>query len=302
MNKDSYPPPRRRGMLVHAGLLTALALLSAWGFFNLSRAGVGPAFVIFLLIGVIAFLPMPLLAYRAYALLRADYILDRNRLEIRWGLRNEAIPLSDIEWVRPSEDLTAPLRLPVLTLPGAVLGLRRHPDLGVVEFLASETKELLLVATAKRVYAISPTRASEFTQTFARSIELGSLAPVEPKSVFPSFIVTRAWENGMARFLWLSGLFLNLGLFVWVSLLIPSIQRVALGFRPDAGPIESVPSVQLIILPLISTLLGLTGWLAGLYFYRWDKERVLAFLVWTSSALTGLLFLLAVLFIVTTPV
>jgi len=302
MNKDSFPPPRRRGMLVHAGILTALVLLSAWGFFNLSRAGVGPAFVIYLLIGVIAFLPMPLLAYRAYALLRADYILDRNRLEIRWGLRNEAIPLSDIEWVRPSEDLTAPLRLPVLPLPGAVLGLRRHPDLGVVEFLASETRNLLLVATAKRVYAISPTRAGEFTQTFARSIELGSLTAVEPKSIFPSFVVTRAWENGLARYLWLSGLFLNLGLFVWVSLLIPSIPRVALGFRPDVGPLESVPSVQLIILPLVSTLLGVTGWLAGLYFYRWDKERVLAFLVWTSSALTGLLFLLAVLFIITTPV
>lgn len=302
MIKDSFPPPRRRGMLVHAGLLTALAILSGWGFLNLSRAGVGPAFVAFLLVGVISFLPIPLLAYRAYALLRADYILDRDRLEIRWGLRDEAIPLSDIEWVRPAEDLTTPLRLPVAPLPGAVLGLRRHPDLGVVEFLAADPKDLLLVATAKRVYAISPTRAVEFTQTFARSIELGSLAPIEPKSVFPSFIVARAWENGLARFLWLSGLFLNLGLFVWVSLLIPSIPRVALGYRPGVGALESVPSVQLIILPLVSILLALVGWLAGLYFYRWDRERVLAFLVWTSSALTGLLFLLAVLFIVTTPV
>ena len=302
MSTDSFAPPRRRGVLVHTGILTALSLLAAWGFLNLSRAGVGPAFVLYLLIGLVAFIPMPLLAYRAYALLRADYILDRNRLEIRWGLRDEAIPLSDIEWVRPASDLTAPLRLPLLPLPGAVLGLRRHPDLGVVEFLASETKNILLVATARRVYAISPTRAAEFTQTFGRSIELGSLTPVEPKSVFPSFIITRAWDNGLARFLWLSGLFLNLGLFVWVSLLIPSTPRVALGFRPGSGPLEAVPSVQLIILPLISTLMGLTGWLAGLYFYRWDRERVLAFLVWASSALTGLLFLLAVLFIITTPV
>jgi hypothetical protein len=44
------------------------------------------------------------------------------------------------------------------------------------------------------------------------------------------------------------------------------------------------------------------GWLAGLYFYRWDKERVLAFVVWASSTLTGLLFLIAMMFIVTTPV
>jgi hypothetical protein len=39
-----------------------------------------------------------------------------------------------------------------------------------------------------------------------------------------------------------------------------------------------------------------------LYFYRWEKERVLAFIVWGSSMLMSLLFLLAVLFIITTPV
>jgi hypothetical protein len=44
------------------------------------------------------------------------------------------------------------------------------------------------------------------------------------------------------------------------------------------------------------------GWIAGLYFYRWDRERVLAFIVWGSSTLMGLLFLMAVLFIITTPV
>jgi len=41
---------------------------------------------------------------------------------------------------------------------------------------------------------------------------------------------------------------------------------------------------------------------AGLYFYRWDKQRPLAFIVWASSALCALLFLMAVLFIVTAPI
>ena len=64
--------------------------------------------------------------------------------------------LNDIEWVRPVNDLTHPLRLPPMSVPGATLGLRRHPDLGVIEFIASDQKNLLLVATAKRVFAISP--------------------------------------------------------------------------------------------------------------------------------------------------
>ncbi len=302
MNTGSFPPAKRQGMIVHVLITAVLAGLSAWAFISLSRAQVGPPIIVYLLVILLTLPPLPFFAYRAYALQRADYILDRDSLAIHWGLRVEDIPLADIEWIRPVTDLTTPLRLPVFRLPGAVLGLRRHPDLGVVEFLASESGNLLLVATAKRVFAISPTNAAEFASTFRRSIELGSLSPAPYKSVYPSFIFNRAWESPLARFLWLSGLLLNLGLAAWVSFLIPSIERVALGFDPLGAPLEAVPSVRLIIVPLVSGLLFITGWLAGLFFFRFEKQRPLAFIVWLSSALCGLLFLLAMLFIVTTPV
>ena len=275
--------------------------VSALGFYYLSRTDVGPNFVIFLLVGLIAFAPIPLFAYRAYALLRSQYILDRDSLELRWGLRDEDIPLTDIEWVRSVDDLTQPLGLPPLPMPGAILGLRRHPDLGIVEFIASNRKNLLLVATAKRVYAISPADPVEFTQTFARAVELGSLTPAQPKSIYPSFVIIQAWASGLTRYLWLAALFLNIGLFTWVSLLIPSFSRVALGFRLDRSP-DAVPSVQLIILPLVSAFLALAGWAAGLYFYRWEKQRILSLIIWLSCSLSSLLFLIAVLFIITTPV
>jgi uncharacterized membrane protein len=58
----------------------------------------------------------------------------------------------------------------------------------------------------------------------------------------------------------------------------------------------------LILLPLVSALMFITGILTGLYFYRWEKERPLAFIIWISSALCALLFLMAVLFLVSTPV
>ncbi len=296
-----FPPSKRNGLLLHGVLLTILAAISAWAFFNLARSDVGPNFFVYLLVGLIAFSPIPFLGYRGYSLLRAQYILDRDSLELRWGLRDEDIPLTDIEWVRPINALAHPLRLPPMPMVGAILGLSRHPDVGVVEFIASESKNLLLVATAKRVYAISPDDPIEFTETFARAIELGSLMPTEPKSVYPSFVITQAWSSGLARYLWLAALFLNVGLIAWVSLLIPTLPRVAFGFRPDRTP-DVVPSIQLIILPLISALLALAGWGAGLYFYRYEQQRPLSFIVWASSALTGLLFLLAVLFIVTTPI
>ena len=116
--------------------------------------------------------PLPFFGYRLFSLLRADYILDRDSLAFYWGLRVEDIPLNDIEWIRPATDLSTPLRIPTLSLPGALLGMRRHPDLGAVEFIAAEKKKLLLVATAKRTYAISPEDAATFLSTFRRATEM----------------------------------------------------------------------------------------------------------------------------------
>ena len=301
MNTGLFSPSKRNGLLFHGSLLVALAVISIWGFVNLSHTTMGEDFVTYLLVGLIAFAPIPWIGYRAYALLRAEYVLNRDGLELRWGLRDEAIPLSDIEWVRPVNDLTHRLRLPSMSVPGAILGLRRHPDLGVVEFIASDRKNLLLVATAKRVFAISPAKPLDFTQTFARAIELGSITPAEPKSLYPSFILAEAWENGLIRYLWLASLFLNLGLFVWVSLIIPSFSSVGLGFNAD-GTVNAVPSLQLIILPLTSTFLTLTGFLTGLYYFRWEKTQMISFVLWASSALSSLLFLIAVLFIISTAI
>jgi hypothetical protein len=259
-------------------------------------------FVNYLLVGILAFVPIPFLAYRAYALLRADYYIDRDSLAVLWGLRVEDIPLADVEWVRPAADLTHPLALPLFRLPGAILGTRRHTDLGLVEFIASDTKNLILVATAERVFAISPQNASSLIRTFSRATEMGSLLPAEPKSVYPSFVVTQAWDIPLVRFMWITGLLLNIGLVTWVGLLIPSLGPISLGFDAFGVPQEPVPSIRLILLPLLSGSLFIIGWAAGLYFYRWDMQRMLAMVIWISSALSALLFLIAVLFIVTTPV
>src|SRR5574341_627761 len=143
-----FPPPKRNGLLLHSILLVILISVSGWGFLNFSRADVGPPFVLYLLVGLAAFAPIPLLGYRAYALWRAYYVLDRDRLKLHWGLRDENIPLTDIEWVRPVHDLTHPLRLPAMPIPGAVLGLRhRQPELsfavhGTAELVAAVLAEL----------------------------------------------------------------------------------------------------------------------------------------------------------------
>ena len=302
MKEGHFLPPRRRGIFVHVFVLALLAGLATWGFLRISRAEVGPAFVAYILLTLAAALPLPLIAYRAYALLRADYHLGRDTLKLLWGLRVEEIPLSDIEWVRPATDLTIPLRLPRFRLPGSILGLRRHSDLGAVEFLASDEKTLLLIATAKRVFAISPVNPHRFAREFQLATELGSLGEAPASSTYPSFIIAEAWSSWLARYLWLSGLLLNIGLFAWTSILIPSLNQIPLGFDAAGTPLGPFPAVQLMLLPLVSTALFLIGWIVGLYFYRWEEQRVLAIIVWISGTLTGILFLIGVLFAITTPI
>jgi hypothetical protein len=297
-----FPPAKQFGLILHVVLILLLAAASIGGFSRLTNAPVGPIFVSFLLLGILAFVPIPFLGYRAYALFKADYYIDRDSLAILWGLRVEDIPLNDIEWVRPASDLTNPLSLPPFRLPGAVLGTRRHPDLGAVEFIASTARNLILIATSKHVFAISPRDAAALVRTFARATELGSLTPTEAKSVYPSFVITQAWESPIARLFWIIGLILNLSLVGWVGFLIPSLSQVPFGFGPSGVPNEPVPSGQLILLPLLSSLLFITGLLVGLYLYRWDRERPLAFMIWFSSTLCALLFLFAIFFLVITPV
>lgn len=297
-----FPPPKRFGLVLHSFIILTLGAVSAFGIWDLNRAQVGPSFVTSLLAALLSVALIPFFGYRAYALLRADYYIDRDSLAMLWGLRLEDVPLTDIEWVRPASDLTHPLPLPGFRLPGAVLGTRRHPDLGLVEFIASDTRNMILIATPKRVFAISPRNAVGLVRTFARATEMGSLSPAEPKSVYPSFVVTQAWQSAVARFLWMSGLLLNLGLIVWVGLLIPSLPLVPFGFDASGAARNVFPSVRLILLPLISMGMYLLGVTAGLYFYRWDRQRPLAFIVWASSSLCALLFLMAVLFIVSTPI
>jgi hypothetical protein len=300
MQPNEFPPARQAGLIIHFILITVLAVVFAIAVFEVFQSEVGPAFTFYVLLALATFFPLPFLGYRAYALLRANYTLDREKIQIIWGLRLENIPVSDVEWVRSAHDLQVPLPLPMVRLPGAVLGARRHPDLGVVEFLASDANNLLLVATARQVFAISPADPARFVSTFQRTIEMGALSPSEAISQYPSSVIAQAWKYLFVRYLWTAGLFLNIGLFVWVTMLIPSLEQVPLGFTPALTPLV-VPGARLILIPFLSSLMYLISLLSGLYFFRWEEYRTLAFILWSSGTLSALLFLISVLFLLSTP-
>ena len=304
-----FRPPVQQGLIAHAVVILILAAAASWGVWQASRADIGPVFLFFLLPAVLAVSLIPTLIYRAYALRKATYILERDGIHLIWGLRAEDIPITEVIWVLPAEELEQGPRKPWLTLPGAILGSKRLPDGSQIEYMASNPSKLVYIATSDQIYAVSPDDREGFVSTFQRFLELGSLRPIAARSVHPSFLLARVWAAKPIRYLILAGLILSMALLIWVSLVIPTRPQVFLGFNSAGLPRDPIPTVRLLLLPVINGFFFGLDFLLGLYFFRRAENQsqvndtqsglayLLAFLFWIVSLITPGLFLVSVFFI-----
>lgn len=276
-----------------------LLIGAAWGIWQAAHASVGPVFLLYLLPALVALPVLPLLGYRLYTLHNSQYLLERDQLLFRWGLRTEMIPMSEVLWVRPRSDLPE-LRLPPFHWPGALLGYRRLPNGAQVEFLASRPRNLLVVATTQGLFAISPADVNAFLRAYQRLTELGSLTPVEGESVYPTFLLARLWQARPARYLIGMAALLSLALLVWVSLAVPNYALLPLGFNPDGSPRTPIPAIRLTLLPVLNTIFFIINTVLGLFFFRRRESRLLSYLLWITSLVVSAFFLTAVFFILRT--
>jgi len=293
----SFEPDRRMGLIFHIISIILLALLALGGQWQAARANISPMSIFNMLPVLAAAIIGPILAYRIYALRSAVYTLERDGIHLRWGLRSEDIPMNQVLWVHPAANLSAPLPLPRLRFPGAVVGKRSIPGDGEIEFLASDARRLLLIATERGGFAISPADPERFLQAYQRFTEMGSFTSLTPRSVYPAFLLKTVWSSPFARALLLICFTLNLALLAWVGFAMPGREAFHLGFRPDGSPGDLMPAARLYLLPLLNAFFLLMGVLAGLFFFRRDESRPVSYLLWSVNAFTSLLFLFAVLFI-----
>ncbi|HZD55746.1 MAG TPA: PH domain-containing protein [Anaerolineales bacterium] len=301
-----FRPDRRQGIVFHAVVILILASIGVWGVFQLTRAEIGPLLLVYILPTLLVFILLPLFIYRAFALYRAGYALGRDGIQLHWGLRVEDVPMDKVEWVKPAQALEAAVPLPQLRWPGSILGVQRLPGGNHVEFMASSTNSLILISTSAHTYAVSPDDPHEFLDAYRRYAELGSLAPIPARSVYPSLFLVEVWRARPTRYLLLSGVALSLILLVWVSFLIPARSTIPFGFNPDGSPGGPVPSGQLLLLPVINGFFFLTDTFLGLFFYRRHLNaemegradngiyQIMAYLLWGSGVIAALLFLSAV--------
>lgn len=297
-----YIPPRREGFIFHLAAVVVLLGLSGLGLWQVIRAGLGPSFLMALVLLLLIIGLVTLLLYRVYALYRARYYLSREGIALRWGLRSEDIPIDQILWLGMASDLDAPLPLPVLRWPGAVLGRRQAPaappfiENQAIEFLAANTRDLVIILTPERVFAITPQESRQFVEEYDHLVELGAIETIPARSVFPAFLLALVWQSPSARLLIVANLALSLLLLIFVTLIIPTRSQVTLGFSPNGSPREPIEAVRLLLLPVLNLIFVLANFLAGLYFFRDEQNRPLSYLLWGASALTPVLFLLGAVF------
>jgi hypothetical protein len=292
--QQEFHPPRQVGIFLQGGLILVLGLAGVYFFFLAVQDPSGIGFLYNMLIALVIFAPLPVLAYRLYALLTGTYILRRDGLRIRWGLRREDIPLRQIEWLRPAEEFGFRLPLPWLRWPGSVVGSRKVAELGDVEFMAADLAHMILVATPQKIYAISPAEIKIFMATFRKINELGSLTPLEAQSFYPTVLFENVWEDRLARWLILGSFGIGLVLLAVAGLAVPGLDAIAW-----IGTVEPAPAERLLLLPILEGIFWLLNFIVGIFLYRRGGDlRIGAYLLWGSGALTGLLFLIASLLLI----
>jgi hypothetical protein len=292
-----FHPPRQKGMIFHGVLVLCLAATGTFSIWKASLAISGPTFLTYLLIALISLAFLPNLIYRMIALQRAKYTLGRDGISLYWGLRREEIPIDKVSWVKAANQAQIPHVRPFLRLPGAVLGVRALSGGKPIEYLASRNSQLVMIATPLRIYAISPSDQSEFLNTYRKLAEFGSLTPIKSASEYPTSLLSRVWADFTARLLLIISALMVVGLIIWVSISIPNHPMSALRLNADGLPVELIPGIRLLLLPVLNTFFYIVDLLSGLFFFQRKETRALGYLMWTSSALTTLLFSVAVYYI-----
>lgn len=288
--ETEFIPQKRTGLVVILLLCLLLTAGSVYLLLDASRQPQAPGYWVKVVLGIGLFLPWFRLIYRVYTLVTMRYTLARGGLSLRWGLRREVISLPEVIWARPVSDFEVSLPLPLFSLPGSIFGKRQVNGLGAVEFAASDRNQLVLVATRKAYYCISPQDAVAFSQQFERLTELGTPDPWQSSSENFGTLWQRVWQDRAARRLIQVGLvmaLLLLALAVILSRLRQSITWVSL---------EVVSSQRLYLLALLGGFAWVVSLGVGIFFYlKGSMEKTMIYLLWGASSFTSLILAAAML-------
>jgi hypothetical protein len=283
-------PPRALGSTIGILLVLFLVFIIGMSVFQMSTGELSIWLVLWVMLPLISLPLLLLILYRLYGLFTAQYSIDRNGLRVRWGLAYDDIPIQKLSRVEPAEAVGIK-RVPPLGFwwPGLVLGKRRVEGLGEVEYFATRGPAgLLMVQSGDRFLAISPSDVDAFLKAVTDSLRMGALQSHEEISTRPNFALARLVSDRAALLLVVIGSLLPIAMFVYLLFTVGNIPgQVAFGFDTTGAIDTYAPPGRLLLLPMIGGASWFGNLFFGLWMYRTNANRPLAYTLWAGAILVG---------------
>ncbi len=296
-----FVPAKRTGILFHIAAFLIFLVLAFFSLRMVIQAFTSSNFLLYLVPLLLSVGVLAALTYQFFTIYSAYYSIDRDAIQLHWGFRFERILINDILWIQAAPELSPPISLPKIHIPGYISGSHRLPDNRTIEIMATNHIDLIFIATINRVLAVSPSNPKAFLNTYLRFLELGSFSQEGSQSVYPNYLLAwvrrQVWSDIPARVLITTNLLLNIGLIIGISMMIQSREAIHLGFQANGNPGEFVPANQLILLPIINSSFIIFDLLLGLYFFRNNGAKPLSYLLWAASIFTSFLFIISLVLI-----
>ncbi len=292
MDETTFAPPQHPGLLFQLAMAALLAFAAGMLYYHAALLPVGATFLLMLTGALLLTLPVPLLLYGAYALRRAAYTVNRDRITLQWGWWIEEIPMTAVQWAQTPAGLETPLPLPRVRWPGMVVGTR-HTPAGKITFMAADTEHGVVIATDYGLYVLSPASPEAFLKAFRRAAEEGALEPATARFQRPTRWLAAIWHDRWARALLLLAWLATLLALVWSNIAASGI----------TWPAHAAPSPTAVAK---AVFLAIAAWLfqginlgLGLFAYQSPQRRAMAYLIWLVGAVAAAGFLASVAVVLT---
>ncbi|GAB4337848.1 MAG: hypothetical protein Kow0010_26060 [Dehalococcoidia bacterium] len=180
-------------------------------------------------------------AYWTYALATLAYIVEDQRLVIRWGFRQFVIPIDNIQRMVPGRTLDV-AHVRGLNWWGCHVGVADVGRIGRTAFFSTHSTpaELLYVVTAGGAYALTVTDQAAFAEEIQSRAGLGPVRPSLQRSHVTGLGALPFWHDRVA--IWAAALSLVtlLVLVAYVFAQYPSLPEVVQISYPDFGGVVRI--------------------------------------------------------------
>jgi len=240
------------------------------------------------ILGILFSLPVFFFLFQLFQITRSKYKINRDGLTIFWGLQKMVIPIHEIEWIRPYEQMGYTIPLPTLEKIGILSGHIFFGDLGDILFFATSQQNAFLISTSQEVLFLSPVDADAFQKGIQEAVYLGSITPLERKSIQIESPVGKVRSN-LALYIPIGiGIILTLLLFILFGFVINTKDSIRVGlvlFEPASG---------VIILPIITAIFNATNTIFAPRIFKNEQLKLYAYLLAYAGPLVSFLLILSI--------